>query len=669
VNSLRKSALLLVATLTTALWAAPASADHSRSPKLDLALRQKVAHGKRSPERVIITVRSGMRPLLREALGKHGDQLIAEHPSIEALTAVVHGEDLEALANDPAVVAVSYDAPVTVSGRGKREIPDRALKYYGTLRAQLGLTGSDRKGEGIGVAVIDSGIDPNEDLSSNIRAFYDFTGSGIRWTRPYDDFGHGTHVAGLIAGTGVNSEYSYMGVAPSARLIGLKVLDAEGRGTTSDVLRALDFAIANRVRFGIDIINLSLGHPIYEPAETDPLVASIERATRMGIVVVVAAGNFGQNNDGAVGYAGILSPGNAPNAITVGAADTRGTVERWDDVVEDYSSRGPTWYDGYIKPDVVAPGHRLVSSTSTRGALYKDLPANRVRGKGRRYDYLSMSGTSMAAAVVSGSVALVLEASRGASSDAPALTANAVKAILQYTAVPLCPSGADPGETADGCGEVYDALTQGTGSINVGGATLIASLIDTTMPGMSRWVPYAPSPYTTIAGDTYAWAQNIVWGGRKIVDTDALWSNSLAWADNVVWGSALDADDNIVWGTLARYDDNIVWGTFARAWGDNIVWGTGLLSTVNGDNIVWGSVRGDNIVWGTLDDDNIVWGTRDKDNIVWGTRDGDDNIVWGTRQGQNGNNGTNGANGNNTNNNNDNIVWGTRKPHRTQDPR
>lgn len=644
-----------------ALWAVPAAADQPRSPKLDLALRQKLAAGAPSHERVIITVMPGMRPLLRNALGQHGDEIIAEHPSIDALTARVHRMDLEALASDPAVVAVSSDATVTATGTpgtanntAHAVMRDRALQYSGGPSAQLGPAGSRRRGDSIGVALVDSGIDPNADLAASITAFYDFTRKGIRSTTPYDDFGHGTHLAGLITGTGATSRYSYMGVAPNIHLIGLKVLDKDGKGRTSDVLRALDFAIANHKTFGIDIINLSLGHPIFEPADTDPLAATVERATRAGIVVVVAAGNIGRNRDGVVGYAGILSPGNAPNAITAGASDTRGTIERWDDTVEDYSSRGPTWYDGYIKPDVVAPGHRLVSSTSTSSTHSGDDPAVRVHGRGGNSESMSMSGTSMAAAVVSGSVALVLEAGREAHPGAPALTPNAVKAILQYTAIPLCPAGTDPGETSNTCGEPYDALTQGAGSVNVGGAMLVASLIDTTMPATARWVPYDPAPFTAIGGDTYVWAQNIVWGGRFISDTDALWTNALAWDDNIVWGTGLRADDNIVWGTFASFDDNIVWGTASDTWGDNIVWGTGLLSTLEGDNIVWGTVDGDNIVWGTLDDDNIVWGTRDDDNIVWGTRrDDDDNIVWGTQwSGES-----------------DSIVWGTRKPLKQQDRR
>ena len=183
---------------------------------------------------------------------------------------------------------------------------------------------------------------------------------------PRDAYGHGTHVAGLIAGDGNLSDQRYRGVAPRARLIVLKVLDENGAGYTSDVIDAIEFVTRNKARLGVDIINLSLGHPILEPAATDPLVQAVEAAVRAGIVVVAAAGNYGVSPaTGEPAYAGILSPGNAPSAITVGSARTFETNMRGDDRVANYSSRGPTWYDGTAKPDLVAPGHGLVAAAAT----------------------------------------------------------------------------------------------------------------------------------------------------------------------------------------------------------------------------------------------------------------------------------------------------------------
>ena len=189
----------------------------------------------------------------------------------------------------------------------------------------------------------------------------------------------------------------------------LKVLDASGAGYTSDVIRAIDFAVANRTRLGIDIINLSLGHPIFEPAASDPLVQAVERASRAGVIVVAAAGNYGVNpTTGLPGYAGVTSPGNAPSAITVGSVDSQDTLARSDDRIPAYSSAGPTWYDGSVKPDVVSLGHNIVAVAAKRGHLYRTHPELRDAD----LDYMVLSGTSMATAVTSGSIALMIEANR-----------------------------------------------------------------------------------------------------------------------------------------------------------------------------------------------------------------------------------------------------------------
>ena len=625
---------MLAALAMAALVAAPAAAGPNRD-KLDLALRQKMESGTPSTTRVIITVKHGLRPLLRDALRKHGDALIAEHPAIEAITAEVHGEDLEALAADPAVAAVSSDAEVRAQGRVKTAAAGPSTVPYAALRPQLGIVGDfeNLTGAGVGIAIIDSGISPVGDFGSRITAFYDFTLNGTpQWVmRPYDNYGHGTFVAGLAAGSGANSHELYMGVAPKARLIGLRVLDETGSGLTSHVISAVNFAVANKHTLGIDIINLSLGHPILAPAADDPLVQAVEHAVRNGIVVVTSAGNFGTNPaTGELGYAGITSPGNAPSAITVGSLKTKNTVPRADDTVASYSSRGPSWYDAFLKPDLVAPGDQLISDIPKISTLKSSLPKMRVRSS--RGDYLKLSGTSMAAGVTSGAIALVLEAARCAN-DGATPTPNLVKALVQFTAIPV------ENPTTD-----LDHLAEGAGGLNAAGAVVAARSIDLGVPAGQWWATVVPEPFSTIGSDSYAWSQNIVWGANIVWGTNIVWSNNIVWGANIVWGSALDGD-NIVWGTDAD-GDNIVWGTAADTWGDNIVWGTGLLTTVDGQNIVWSTYSdGDNIVWGTLDSDNIVWGTFDGDNIVWGTLDEGDNIVWGTR--------SRGDDG-------DNIVWGTR---------
>jgi serine protease AprX len=393
---------------------------------------------------------------------------------------------------------------------------------------------------------VDSGLAVNGDFSG--VSFYDFTSSVP--TAPYDDYGHGTHVSGLIAGKGSLSQGAYTGIAPRAQLVELKVLDSQGRALTSTVIAAIEFAIANKAALGVDVLNLSLGHPIFESVQTDPLVQAVEAATRAGIVVVVAAGNVGRSvTTGAPGYAGILSPANAPSAITVGALDTKNTISRSDDVVAPYSSRGPTWYDALPKPDLVAPGQSLIADAAIGSTLFSALPGAQIAGNGGFARYLRLSGTSMAAAVTSGVAALVIEASRSAYGvAAPPAT---VKAILNYTALPL--SG-------------VDALTQGHGALNASGAVALTLAAGAAGWPASGFVGLVTPPTTTIGSETWTWAQQadsndtVVWG-------TADGATEPAWAQTVVWGTVDFAGDTVVWGT---YDsDTVVWGT-----NDTVVWGT-----------------------------------------------------------------------------------------------
>jgi subtilisin family serine protease len=507
-------------------------------------------------------------------------------------------------------------------------------------------------GAGVGVAVIDSGIATwHDDLTNHssvsypygdqrVAAFVDFVnGQAI----PYDDEGHGTHVAGIIAGNGQDSSGRQSGLAPDASLISLKVLDANGHGTIANAIAALDWVLAHHAQYNIRIVNLSVGAAVQESYWTDPFTLAAKRLVDAGITVVTAAGNLGRNADGETQYGGITAPGNAPWVLTVGASSTNGSTRRDDDTMASFSSRGPTFLDWSAKPDLVAPGYGTISLSDPLGVFYTSkaqylLPGTMVTGN---LPYLSLSGTSMAAPVVSGTIALMLQAN-------PSLTPNAVKAILQYTAQEY-PN--------------VDALTQGAGFVNAIGAVRLAKFYATAqagdaVPTQAMWSKHLIWGNHLVHGglpvpSANAFALGTNWGAAQADDDNIVWGTMCGDCDNIVWGTG--DGDNIVWGTNG--DDNIVWGTSSD--GDNIVWGTGgddniVWGTDCGgadcDNIVWGTVGDDNIVWGTADDgDNIVWGTSDGDNIVWGTN-GDDNIVWGTADGDNIVWGTSGD---------DNIVWGT----------
>ena len=295
------------------------------SPKLDAATRRWVQGGGAGSLRVIVSAEPGLLGTVDNLLSLAG-ALLGDLPGIDAAVGDVGPTTLTTLACAPSVSSISIDAMVKTTGE------DGDAASASALRDTLGLPADTPAGAGVGVAVVDSGIAASSDFDGRLAAFYDFT-HGAKATAPSDEFGHGTHVAGLIAGAGrLAPGTSYQGVAPQARLIGMKVLDASGAGRTSDVIRAVNYATAHRAALGIQVINLSLGHPVFERASRDPLVRAVEAAARAGIVVVAAAGNYGTDPEtGVVGYGGIASPGNAPSAITVGAVMTKDTASRADD--------------------------------------------------------------------------------------------------------------------------------------------------------------------------------------------------------------------------------------------------------------------------------------------------------------------------------------------------
>jgi serine protease AprX len=469
-------------------------------------------------------------------------------------------------------------------------------------------------GAGVGVAVIDSGITTwHDDLTNRssvsypygdqrVAAFVDFVNGQAL---PYDDQGHGSHVSGIIAGNGYDSGGNKSGVAPDASLVSLKVLDASGRGTIANAIAALDWVLAHHAEYNIRVVNMSVGATVHESYWTDPLTLAAKRVVDAGITVVTAAGNRGRNENGDPQYGGISSPANAPWVLTVGASSTGGTTRRDDDSMAGFSSRGPSLFDWGAKPDLVAPGYGTVSLADPFGTFYTSKAQYLVLGTGPMayQPYLTLSGTSMAAPVVAGTVALMLQAN-------PSLTPNAVKAILQYTAQD---------------NSSFNALTEGAGFLNAIGAVRLANFYATAQPG-------------DVVPAQGMWSKHVIWGNH-LLEGGLPVPTANAYAVGTTWGVAqTDDGDNIVWGTMCGDCDNIVWGTFDD---DNIVWGT----EFDGDNIVWGTDDADNIVWGTdcggADCDNIVWGTEGDDNIVWGTADGGENIVWGTTDDL------------------DNIVWGT----------
>src|SRR5437762_4049844 len=289
---------------------------------------------------------------VRKTLQGRRAQIRREMKQLRAMGISVDRAALKELMKGPEIESVSYDAPMKAFQDPSLPPVPVSIDASGSraARSRYGV-----KGTGVTVATIDSGVQPNPDLpASRIRAFVDFVNGR---TQPYDDYGHGTHVAGIIAGNGAQSWGYVTGAAPNVNIVALKVLDGTGAGSTSNVLAALDWVLTNHAAYNIRVVNLSIGHPIYEQASTDPLVQAVEELSRQGVVVVVASGNLAnKNTEKKAKYGSVTSPGNAPSAITVGAVNTNGTLRRSDDFVADFSGRGPTRFDKIIKPDIVAPG-------------------------------------------------------------------------------------------------------------------------------------------------------------------------------------------------------------------------------------------------------------------------------------------------------------------------
>ena len=529
--------------------------------KMDQTLTKR-ANGRltqAATSKVIVTFKRGYRipSEFRKYAKKRGELRI-----INGYAMTVPNRLLTKLANHPAVAGFHVDRPLATENY--RTVLTTGAK---AVQTALGFTGA-----GVGVAVIDSGIvNWHDDLTNRnsrqypygdqrVSAFVDFVDSR---PQPYDDDGHGTHVAGIISGNGYDSGGLRTGSAPDASLVVLKVLDVNGQGTISNIVAALDWVLANHTQYNIRVVNMSVGAGVTESYWTDPLTLAAKRVVDAGIVVVAAAGNKGKNAYGRPQYGAIIAPANAPWVLTVGGTSTSGTPDRGDDVMAGFSSRGPTFIDWAAKPDLAAPGTSLYSLASPGSTLVNKHPNALLHGivPTAEAPYLALSGTSMAAPVVSGTVALMLQAN-------PSLTPNAVKAILQYTA-----------EEREG----YKALEQGAGFLNAVGAVRLAQFYATAQPG-------AHLPIQEM------WSKQIVWGNHRI-EHGVLDPSANAYDLGTNWGVATSDDgDNIVWGTSCGGDDC-----------DNIVWGT----ADDGDNIVWGTADdGDNIVWGTNDDgDNIIWGT------------------------------------------------------------
>src|ERR1051326_2537700 len=326
----RRTATILLALAAGSSIATPLAAQAYRA-RMSSEIANRLTHRVEASSEIIVSTASGNVDTLALRYGVRVKKYIQGGAVLEAT-----GGQIDALTQDPDVAHVAANSivyrmmAVTTQATG-------ADQAWAGLEHLRGITG-----RGVGVAVIDSGVFPHPALRDRIVASVDFTGSSTV-SKPRDAYGHGTHVAGIIAESGADG---YSGMAPGAWIVNLKALGDDGSGKSADVIDAIDWAIRNRRQYNIRVINLSLGHPIFESYVDDPLCQAAQRAIDAGILVVAAAGNCGKTSDGRPVVGGVIAPGNTPAVLTVGALNTKGTAARSDDVMTTYSSRGPTAVDG-----------------------------------------------------------------------------------------------------------------------------------------------------------------------------------------------------------------------------------------------------------------------------------------------------------------------------------
>jgi len=581
---------LLVATL--ALVSTTASAAHGRR-KLAPDLSKFPTN---SDGTIDVIIQFNQTPQARhfQMMASRGGRLKFSFKHINGAAYRIPARLLAWLETHPDVAYVTPDRPTKAAWDD--DVPavmdDIALQQFGV------------NGSGIGIAVIDSGVYQHNDLKNANN-----TGSRIVYSESFvpgdtstnDAYGHGTHVAGILAGNGHDSQsgYSqhYTGIAPNANIINLRVLDAKGSGTDSRVIAAIQRAIQLKDTYNIRIINISLGRGVFESYTDDPLCQAAEAAWRAGIVVVVAAGNSGRDNSmGTQGYATIQAPGNAPDVITVGATKTNGTPSRLDDTVASYSSKGPTLLDHIVKPDIVAPGNRIVSLAAPGSTLVSGLLSLNVTGNpncvlgicipGPSGKYTRLSGTSMATPIVAGAAALMLQ-------NDPTLTPDTVKARMMKTAWKGYPSNSwGHDRWGHGYFSQYDVFTIGAGYLDVYAALRNTDVATGGAASPITTFNSATGQATLVNGNSIVWGNSIIWGSTTI------------WADSIIWGSGIieDPGDPAV--------ETVVGG-------NAIVWGT---TGVIGNVVIWA----DSIVWGDLPPDPPLDPPPGDDGTVGSFSDGED---------------------------------------------
>jgi serine protease AprX len=498
--------------------------------------------------------------------------VVAEHGVVLSALPIVHGVVAKLTAPEVAAarqagLQVSPDLSMTVESSPNSPLghPSDAFNSVTGARSMWadGITGA-----GVTVAVLDTGIDAGlSDLGSRVIGGVNLANprSPNSWSN--DGFGHGTFVAGLIASNGRSSYGQYTGVAPGADLVSIKVAGSNGVTSEATVIAGVQWAVANEAAYGIQVLNISLGVEPPSPSALDPLDQAVEQAWGAGIVVVTSAGNVGPDNGT------VTSPGDDPMVITVGSLDDGGADVPSGFSVPAFSSAGPTVIDGWFKPDLVAPGRSVVSVIPPTSEIAEANPSAAIG----RHNFVG-SGTSFSAAIVSGLVALLLQAD-------PGLTPDQVKAALLF--------GADPGPVGDpfvdghGIADVMAAAAAG-GQVFLNQS--VAAAAESTSPPtyVSLASTWAASSWNPANWSGPAWsASSISSGAQNASPTDPV--DGTAW-DGTTWNGSAWSD--AAWNDAAWND--VAWN--GAAWND-AAWNDAAWNDAAWNDAAWNDAAWNDVGW------------------------------------------------------------------------
>lgn len=443
---------LYLALVLCLLFAAllPAAQPLSRPLPIDRALYAILTRAA-DDSPITVIVRKATPGNEAEALVRRlGGEVVRSWTIIPAFLANLSADAIRQLAQSGLVRWISWDSPVVKQDSGEADTVSIIGAYLNAYNATIGATTAwsyGVKGRGVSVAVVDSGITPKLDFltttatwysGTRIKANLTFANSVLAYsanvnTTTSDLFGHGTHIAGIIGSNGASSGGLFSGVAPEVNLINLRVADYHGRAFESDMVDALQWIYDHHKEHNIRVVNVSMNSATPQSYHTSPLDAALEILWFNGIVVIVSAGNNGGVATTGTVPGVLYPPANDPFVITVGASDDRGTSYTWDDVLPPFSAYGTT-EDGFWKPELVAPGAHIINLLASANCTIAVQHPEALYGGA----FLRLSGTSMAAGVASGAVALLLQAR-------PELNPDQVKWALMHSATPLPHPGAGAG--------------------------------------------------------------------------------------------------------------------------------------------------------------------------------------------------------------------------------